>query len=865
MGRRKRMMEDLDQDIRDFLERETQHNIERGMTPEEARYAALRKFGNVTRVREETWEVWSLVWLEQLWQDVRFGLRQLRRNPGFTAVAVATLAIGIGANTAVFSVGDALLFHPLPYVPDAGRVVTISQWAGYWGSSAPANFVDWEAQSRSFSSMASWEDRSVTLGESRGPMPLNAAFVSRNFFKTLGVSPALGREFFPEEEESGRRAVILTYRLWESLYGGSTGVIGGKLTLDDAPYTIVGVMPKEFDFSGSDLLAPLEWNGAVRADRLHALLHVFARLGPGASLSGARVEMRTIARRLQLAYPETDGRVEAIVAPLQNFLNGNLMPVFIFTMMGAVGFVLLIACANTAGLQIARATGRRREAALRAALGASRWRVFRQLMTESLLIALLGAGAGLLLAEWYLHLLVATTPAALSTLITGFGRIGLNLHVLIFMVAITALAGILSGLAPAFQTSEAKLQETLKGGVTTSHGSESHRLRSILVGAQIGVAMILLVGAGLMVEGFRNSLATARSFGPTTLLTMRVNLPDKHFSNGQQKVAFYDQALERLAAMPAVQSVCLLTTLPFSNNGTEWERFVVKGQPVPHSLPGAVVQAISPGMFAALHVPLLQGRDFSANDGPQSTPVAVVSGKLARSYWPDGDAVGKQLQLRSHQAEGPWLTVVGVAGDVEYDWTDNAPEPVIYLPYRQKPMTGSFFALRTSVGPAGVVGPIRHELAQVSPDVPVSDIRTLDRALYESTAGLVQMGGTLTVLGVIGVILAAVGLYGMMTFSISQRTNEIGIRMALGATRKEILKRFMGEGALLIAISATIGLACARILTPLLASFFYGVGVTDPTTFVVAPLVLSAVALVAIYIPTRRATKVDPMIALRYE
>jgi putative ABC transport system permease protein len=859
------MMADLDQDIRDYIERETQDNIERGMSPEEARYAALRKFGNVTRVKEETWEVWSFVWLEQLWQDVCFGLRLVRRNPGFNAVAVITLAIGIGVNTAMFSVGDALLFHPLPYVRDAGRLVTISQWAGYWGSSAPANFLDWEAQSRSFSSMAAWEARAVTLGESQGPARLDAAFVSRNFFKTLGVSPVLGRKFLPEEEESGRAVVILSYGLWESLYGGRTGVIGGKLTLDGAPYTIVGVMPKEFDFCGSDALAPLEWNSALKADRRHALLRVFAKLGPGASLSGARVEMRTIARRLRLSYPETDGRVEAIVTPLQNSLNGNLMPVFIFTMMGAVGFVLLVACANTAGLQIARATVRRREAALRAALGASRWRVFRQLMTESLLIALLGAGAGLLLAEWYLHLLVATMPAAFSTLLKGFGRIGLNLHVLIFTIAITALAGILSGVVPAFQTSEAKLQETLKDGVTTSHGRELHRLRSMLVGAQIGVAMILLVGAGLMVRGFRNTLATAQSFGPATLLTLQVNLPEKHFSNGQREVAFYDQALEQLGAMPSVQSVCLLTTLPFSNNGTDWERFVVKGQPAPHPLPRAVVQAVSPGMFAALHIPLLRGRNFSVNDGPHSAPVAVVSEKLARLYWPEENAVGKQLQLRSDEAEGPWLTVVGVSADVEYDWTDNAPEPVIYLPYRQKPLTDSLFALRTSIGPAGIVDLIRRELAQVSPDVPVSDIRTLDRALYESTAGVVQMGGMLTVLGVIGLILAAVGIYAMMTFTISQRTNEIGIRMALGATRREILKRFMAEGALVIAISAAIGLAGARILTPLLSNFFYGIGATDPVTFVVAPVALSAAALVAIYIPTRRATKVDPMVALRYE
>ena len=803
-----------------------------------------------------------------LLQDLRYGVRMLRKNPGFTAVAIVTLALGIGANTAIFSVADAIFFNPLPLVHDSNRlIVLVDKWPQFWSSRvAAANFADWKSQSQSFSVMAAYKWQVADLSGDGAPERVEGVRVSPEFFRMLGVKPLLGRTFAAEEEQPGHPAVILSYWLWERRFGGDRRTLGRTLNLNGESFPIVGVMAKEFSYPApTDLWLPLALTSNQWADRAEESLAVVAKIKPGVTLRHAQAEMSSIASRLSTAYPQTNKQLSVVVAPLRDYINGNLTPAFVLTLMGAVGLLLLLAAANVANLQLTRMTARQREVATRAALGAPRRRLVGQFLTESLLLASLGAGLGIVFAVWGMQWIAQAMPPDIARQIDGWEQIHLNTHVLLFAVAVTTFAGIASGLAPSFQGSKVDLNEALRssGAMTVAHRSQ--RLRGILVAAQVALALILAIGSGLMVKGFHAILAAARGYEPSTLLTLRVSLPKARYAEQKRRVAFLQHALERLDRMPGVTAAGTFTTAPFSNNGTRWENFTIPGRPTSDRQPGAVVQAVSPGYFALVHVSLVRGRDFGYEDSAGSLPVAIVDRKLAENHWPDQDALGKQLKLGKPDSKEPWLTVVGVADDVEYDWTDNQAEPAVYRPFQQAAPADVILALRTPLDASSLVPSAKRELAGLDPDLPVTDAKTLEQVMVESMAGILEIGGMMSALGLIALVLAAGGVYGVMAYAVTQRTQELGIRMALGATRNDVLKLMVRQGAILALVGLSAGLGGAFATGRLISGFFYGVSPTDPATFVTVSLVVISVALLACYLPARRATKVDPMVALRYE
>jgi putative ABC transport system permease protein len=792
----------------------------------------------------------------------------LAKNPGFTAVAVLTLALGIGANTAIFSVADAIFFRPLPSVSDSNRlVVLLSKWPQHWArSAAPANFADWKSQSQSFTAVTAYAWKPADLSDHPVPERLVGVQVSADFFRMLDVKPILGRTFTAEEERPGHPAVILSHRLWKRRFGGDPDVLGRSLKLDGEQYSVVGVMSQDFSYPApTEIWLPLALSPQQWSNRAEDSLEVVAKLRPGVSLRRAQAEVASISSRLAVAYPQTNKQLSLIVEPLRDYINGNLTPVFVLTLMGAVGLLLLLAAANVANLQLTRMTARQREVATRSALGARRARLVSQFLTESLLLASLGAGLGLVFSVWGMQWIAHTMPPDTARQIDGWDQIHLDTRVLLFAVAVTAFAGVLSGLAPAFQGSKVDLNEALKSSGAMTAANRSQRLRNVLVVAQVALALVLVVGAGLMVKGFHSILGAAQGFEPSSLLTMRVNLPKARYGAADRRAAFLEQALERLGRIPGVSAACTLTTPPFSNNGTDWENFTIPGSPASKRQPGAVVQAVSPGYFGALHISLFRGRDFTYGDGPNSLPVAIVDHKLAAQYWSGQDPLGRQLKLGGPDSKEPWLTVIGIVEDVEYDWTDNQAEPAIYRPFKQAAPTNAVLAVRTGVDPSSLVSTARLEMVGLDAELPVVDIKTLERVMVESMAGILEIGGIMSALGLIALVLAGVGVYGVMAYAVTQRTQEIGIRMALGAARGDVLKLMVQNAVILTLIGLAAGLAGAFAIGSLLSGFFYGVSPTDPATFLEVTLILGAVAMVAGYIPARRATKVDPMVALRYE
>jgi putative ABC transport system permease protein len=867
--RRARIERETEEELRSHLQSRADDLERQGLSRAQAERQARIEFGGYQRYKEECREALGTRLLGELLADVRYGLRQLSRNPGFTAVAVITLTLGIAATTVVFTVGEAIFFRPMPLVPRQDRLVAITQRGNFWASSAPANFRDWKEHARSFSSMAAEMDfQPVTLKAEIGAERVPAAFVTPGFFTTVRVSPELGRRFLSEEYHPGHAAVILAYGFWQQRFGGTQRIIGSTIDLDGKPATVVGVMPRIFNFpAGSDMWLPLQYTAQDWNDRRDWKLRVFARLKPGETLAQARAEMNGIATNLRRAYPQTNKHVGAFVWPIRDVLNGTLTPIFVLTLLGAAGFVLLLACANCANLQLVRASARTREMVVRAALGAGRWRLLRQLLAESLLLAALGAGVGLLVAHWVLRLVSSLLPTTAASLISGWSTISLDRRTMMFAIGAAVVAGLACGLLPAFRASKPNLNEELKSGGGSSAAPEGRRTRSVLAGAQIAVAMILVIGAGLMVRGFYNLLGMATQFQPRTLLTMQVDLSNAKFRTREPRANFYAQVLQALRSLPGVTGTCVFTTPPLSNNGTSWSRLEIRGRSPGRTFQGAVVQVVSPGTFATLHLSLLRGRDFSSEDNAQSLPVAIVSSELAQLYWPGQDPLGKQFRLGplNGGVPGPWLSVVGVASDVEYDWTDNAPEPAAYLPYEQSPPDETFLALRAAVPPDSLIAPARREIALLNTDVSVSNPRTLGRLIYDQMAGLVEIGGMMTALGFVALLLAAAGVYGLMAYNVSQRTHEIGIRMALGATPRGVVGKICAQGMLLAGLSSLIGLLGAAMLTPLVSSFYYGVRPLDPLTFAGVAAFLLAAAATATYVAARRAAKVDPMITLRYE
>ena len=812
--------------------------------------------------------------MRTLWQDLRYGARMLWKKPGFTAIAVLALALGIGANSAIFSVVNTVLLKPLPF-ENADRLVMVwerrPQQNRNAGPVAPADFLDWQSQNQVFERMAASSGQAFNLTGAGEPAQVLAQVVSPGYFQVLGAQAAVGRTLLEEvDQPGGERVAVLSHRLWQRRFSGDPAVVGRAITLDTESYMVVGVMPASFSYPDTDTEMWVAPQGRVPGiwlpgspdpatlRGLHYLL-VTARLKPGVTIEQAQTEMETIAARLEQQYPDVNTGHTARVVSLHEQLIGDVRPA-LWVLLAAVGFVLLIACANVANLMLARATARHREMAVRAAMGAGRGRLIRQLLTESALLSLLGGAIGLFLAMWGVDLLVALSPENLPRL----NEISVDWRVILFTLGVALLTGFAFGLAPAWQASHLDLNSALKeGGRSATEGFGRRRLRSILVVAEVALCIVLLIGAGLLIRSFWRLTEVRPGFDPENLLTMQLSLPRAKYPAEAQMAAFYDQVLRRLETLPGVESVAATWLLPMSGQdagrGIEVEGY----EPAPNERTNAAFGNVSPGYFRTMRIPLMRGREFAETDRAGAPGVVVVNESFARRFFRDQDPVGKRMRMRGN--DEPWLTVVGVVGDIRHTGLAAEPRAEMYLSYLQSPVPFMNVVMRTSIDPVSLAPALRREVWAVDADQPVADISTMGQFVSNSIAGRRFNMMLLAVFAGVALLLAAVGLYGVMAYSVIQRTHEIGIRLALGAQARDVLKMIVGQGMLLTLIGTVLGLTAAFALTRLMASLLYGVTATDPLTFAGIPLLLAAVALLATYIPARRAMKVDPMVALRYE
>ncbi|HTQ58946.1 MAG TPA: ABC transporter permease [Candidatus Solibacter sp.] len=870
--RRKRMMDELDADIREHIERETQENIERGMAPEEARYAAQRKFGNVTRVKEETKEVWTLVWLEQFFEDIRFGLRLLRKNPGFTAVAVLTLALGIGANTAVFSLVYAVLLRPLPYKNPSSLIVLneTTPKVGTVSVSYP-NFLDWRSASRAFSQMAAVHQSDFNLAGITQPENISGDAVSPNFLSMMGVRPILGRDFEASEEKAGTPPVVLlSYSLWQTHFGGDPNAIGRIITLDGRGFTIIGVLPANYRAPDkTDVMLPI---GVWATDNPEAVsergergdMSVVGRLAPSATFEQARAEMEGIAARLASEYPGSNDKFGVRLQLIREAFVGD-MKTPILVLFGAVLFVLLIACANVANLFLVRGASRTKEVALRMALGASKSRIVSQLLTESFVLSLLGGVLGVGLAFAGNRGLAQLISA---DMLSG-ADVELNRAVLLFAAGVVVLAAFVFGLAPAMNSAKPDVQAELKeGGRTTGGGAAQNRLRGALAIAEISLALVLLVGAGLMMKSLFRLLEVDPGFRPDLVLTMAIDLRTQQYAKDPAVLNFWQQVLERVRALPGVENAALGTVVPLTDSHSRSD-VTLEGMtaPAPGDYPHPDIHVVSPGYVETLGIRLLRGRSFTEQDNENAPLAGVINAMVARRYFPHEDPVGKRFMFGHPSATNPpkWYTIVGVVSDTKLYGLANPARLEVYVAYRQNPRNEMRLLVRSTADPAGLTSSIREAIHAIDKDQPVFAVATMKQLVSDSVA---MRRMTLVLLGLfsgLALILGAIGIYGVISYSVAQRTHEIGIRMALGAPRRDVFRLVVGQGLKLTGIGIAIGIVAAFGLARLMSSLLYGVSTADLETFAGVATLLALVALLACYVPARRAMQVDPMTALRYE
>jgi predicted permease len=806
--------------------------------------------------------------IADLWRDIRYGLRMLARSPGFTIIAVLALALGIGANSAIFSVVNTVLLRPLPY-KNPGALVMVWDDQAHLGfpkdTPSPANFLDWREQNTVFEGMAALAEGSFNLSGVGEPERFDGRRVSVNFFSLLGVEPQVGRAFTPEEDKPGTRVVILSYGMWQRRFGGDPGVVGRAINLNGESYTVVGVMPGNFQFPTrkDQLWVPIAFAADEAAQRGSHYLEVIARLKPGVTLQQARVEMKTIAARLEKQYPDTNMRVGSVVTPLHEQVVGDIKPALLI-LLGAVGFVLLIACANVANLLLARAAVRQKEISLRLALGASRARLVRQFLTESVLLAGLGGGAGLLVSLAGIRALKRFIPDTISQV----QAIDIDSKVLIFTLLVSLATGLIFGLAPAIQASSFNLNETLKEGGRDSGASvRGNRIRGVLIIAEVAVSFILLIGAGLLINSFFHLRTLNPGFRIDHLLTAKVDLSDTKYPDAQRRIAFFEEVVRRVRELPGVQSVAAGGNLPFTYNGDSMS-IAAEGvpDPPPDQRPDVVYRTVGPGYLSTMGIPLARGRDFNDQDTLDNTLAVVISEKTAKHYWPNQDPIGKRLKPGSSTSESPWRTVIGIVKDVRQNDFVAQPKMQMYLSFRQvKFDRANALVVRTTVDPMSLANSVRNAVWAVDKDQPVSNIRSMDEIVSDAVARQRFSMLLLAIFAGVALVLAAVGIYGVMSYSVAQQTREIGIRMALGAQRSDVLRMTIKQGLKLVGLGLLIGLAAAFILTRVMATLLFGISATDPLTFLTISLVLLLVAMLASYIPSVRAMRVDPMVALRYQ
>ena len=803
-------------------------------------------------------------------QDVRYGFRMLARNPGFAIVVVLVLALGIGANTTMFSVVNTVLLRPLPY-EKPHEVVMV--WQSYllrgWKTTSvsPGTFFEWRERNKVFESIAAFDGKSFTLTGSGEPERIEGARISHGFFPLLAVKPLLGRSFLPEEEQIGTdRVVVLSHGLWQRRFGSESDVIGKTLKLDGREFAVIGILPPGFEFSllkGAELWTPMAFTAKQTSDHGGHWLRVIARLKQSVNIKQADAEMDGIARQLEQEHPANKGWGGVFLRTLHEEITANIDDILL-VLLGAVGFVLLIACANVASLLLARVPDRQKEIAIRMALGARSHRLLRQLLTESVLLATLGAGLGLLWSVWGIRLAVAWLPSNFPRI----DQIGIDSGVLGFTLIVSILTGVLFGLAPALQSSRIGVTESLKeGGPRAIGGFRSRRLHKALIVFEVAVASVLLVGSGLMVRSLTKIATTAPGFDPDHLLTMNISLPESKYSEDHQAVVFFDQLLGRIETLPGVQSAAAVSHLPTKTGN--YQGISIEGHPFePGQGPVAAYRRITPAYFHTMGIPLMKGRYFEERDTEGRPGVVIINQKMARGYWPEGEPIGKRLKLGGQDSKGPWLTIVGVTGDLRNPLKEQQEGSVvseIYVPHAQAARKAMRLVIRTAADPLTLVSAMRDQVSDLDADLPISEINTMKRIL----SGNLTLYRFITVLpsvfASLALLLAGTGLYGVIAHSVSQRTHEIGVRMALGAQVSDVLKLVLGQGMKLALIGVAVGLAVSFALTRVISSLLYEVSPTDPLTFVCVSLFFIGVALLACYIPARRATKVDPMVALRYE
>ena len=800
--------------------------------------------------------------MHNLWQDLRYGFRTMLRNPGVTAVAVIALALGIGANTAIFSVVNAALLRPLPF-EEPDRLVAIFETflpSGQGTVSVP-DLKDWREQNQAFDHIEVYWAESFNLLGGESPERIPGASVSAGFFKMLGVKASFGRTFLEgEDQPESSRVAVLSHGLWQRSFAGDLNLIGKTIKLNGESFTVVGIMPPGFRFPTPQIQAwaPLILRGGPAANRGSHYLSAVGRLKPGVTVEQAQAQMDSIARRLEKQYPGSNTGRGVKLIPLQEQLVQNIRPA-LYVLLGAVGFLLLIACANVANLLLARAAARQREIAIRTSLGAGRWRLVRQLLTESLLLAVVGGVLGVLVALWGVDVLASLAPDNLPQI----SRIRVDGWVLGFTIAVSMLTGLVFGLAPAFKASRPDFTQVLKV-------SASSRLRlsasRFLVVAEIGMALVLLIGAGLLIKSFMRLNQVDPGFRPQHVLTMKINLPKAKYSTPQSAVGFYRQVLERVGGLPGVEAAGMVTFLPLQDWGLNGD-FSIEGRPPfpPNQQPLAEYREVSPDYFRALGIPLLKGRYFTGQDVAGAPPGVIINQRMARRFWPNEDPIGQRL--RFHGPEG--IPIVGVVGNVKQSGLDGSTRFEIYVPYSQSPWLpfnlGMSLVVRTASDPSALTAAVRHEILGVDPEQPVYRVKTMEKVIADSVAPRRFYMLLLGAFAGVAMALAAIGIYGVMFYAVRQRTQEIGIRMALGAQQRDVLQMVVGEGLLLAVAGVGAGLAAASALTRVLASFLFGVSARDLPTFAAISVLLIGVATVACYLPARRAAKVDPMVALRYE
>jgi putative ABC transport system permease protein len=866
------MDRDLDDEIASHLAEAEEEYIQQGLSPEDARWAALRRFGGVTQTKEIYRQVRSFMWLDDLRRDLRYALRTLRRSPGFTMVAVSTLAVGIGANATIFSVVNAVLLAPLPYA-DPARLVALKETRPLAGGTtgqrvnvpvSAGSFFDWRQQAPSLEQVAAVVTLDLTYAGGTEPEQIGAAAVSANFFPMLGVAPMLGRNFQPEEERPNAGGVVLLgHGFWQRRFAGDPSAIGQALTLDGRPFTIIGVMPSWFGGAGS---AGLTRNAARElwlpltlvegASRTANFFDVFARLKPGAALTTAQAEVDAIMQRLEKEFPETNAGRGGKVLSLTEAIFGDVQST-LWLLLGAVVLVLLIACLNVANLLFARATLRSAETAMRAALGASRRRLIQQFFTESLVLTCAGCAAGLMLAwaslQTFMSILPSNVPRMDSVAIDG--------RVLAFTLLISLLTGMTFGLAPAWQGAQVDLNATLKAASRSSCGGIGRtRTRNALVVTQVALSLVLLVGAGLLLKSFVALRGVDPGFDPRNVISLRVNLSRESYGTSEKQSAYYERLLTEVKSIPGVESAAVVYPVPFASFISN-QSFRVPGRPIdPAEQLSAQYNIVSPDYFRALRIPITQGRAFSERDRIGSPPVAIVNETLAQRMWPGENPLGKRLGLGRDESE-----VVGVFADIKQRQLDSEPRLQICVPVLQQPARFMFLAARGSSDATMLLPAIRQRSAALDAELPLSDIALLE----ERVAGSIRKQRfamlLLAIFAGTALALAVVGLYGVMSYLVAQRTREFGIRMALGAKLRDMLKLIVGHGMKLVLAGLVLGVAGSLALTKVLGGMLFNVRATDPVTFVAVCTLLAAVGATACYLPARRAAKVDPLVALRAE